>query len=136
MLPSVHRMRRSPDFASAVRAGRRAGRRRLVVHLLAPQAQSSTPPLVGFVVSRAVGGAVVRNRVERRLRHVVRDHLGLLAPGSRLVVRATPAASGASSTELDADLVSALRTCLRAGREGVERGSSLPPPSAPAAAPR
>ncbi|SDQ23184.1 ribonuclease P protein component [Quadrisphaera sp. DSM 44207] len=126
MLPSVHRMRRSPDFATAVRRGRRTGRRRLVVHLLpgpsgsgardpAPGAvPSPTPPaLVGFVVSRAVGGAVVRNRVERRLRAQVAQRLHLLPPDSRVVVRATPAAAQAVSAELGADLDSALRSLLR-----------------------
>ena len=51
------------------------------------------PARVGFVVSKAVGNAVVRNRVKRRLRHLTREHLPALAglPGSAvLVVRALP----------------------------------------------
>lgn len=64
---------------------------------------------VGFVVSKAVGGSVVRNRVERRLRHLVRDQLPELPPGSRAVVRANPAAADASSEVLARDLASAVR---------------------------
>jgi len=73
----------------------------------------SGPARVGFVVSRAVGNAVVRNRVQRRLRHAVRDELAGLA-GSVLVVRALPAAAQASYAELDADLQRCLTRCAGA----------------------
>ena len=114
-------MRRSDDFAVAVRRGRRAGRGSLVVHYLpAPPGDgdvSGTGPLVGFVVGRAVGGSVPRHRVVRRLRHLVRDRLERLPAGSRTVVRALPAASGRCSADLGTDLDSALDAVLaRAAR--------------------
>jgi len=55
---------------------------------------------VGFVVSKAVGGAVVRTRVKRRLRAVLAQRLERLPAGSLLVVRANPAAAEATSAEL------------------------------------
>jgi ribonuclease P protein component len=64
------------------------------------------------VVSRAVGGSVVRHRVARRLRHLVRDRLADLPPGARLVVRALPPAADALSSELADDLDAALRTAV------------------------
>ena len=64
---------------------------------------------VGFVVSRAVGGAVVRNRVARRLRHLVRPRLQQLPPGTLLVIRALPPAATATSAELAMDLDAVLR---------------------------
>jgi ribonuclease P protein component len=112
VLPAPHRLRRRPDFASAVRHGRRAGRARLVVHLQASD-DASEPPRAGFVVSRAVGDAVTRNRVKRRLRHVVRDRLAELPNGARLVVRALPPAAAATSAELAGDLDSALSRLSR-----------------------
>jgi ribonuclease P protein component len=66
------------------------------------------------VVSRAVGGAVVRNRVRRRLRHLVRDHLDQVPAGSALVVRALPAAATAPYARLSRDLTTALRVVNRA----------------------
>lgn len=72
----------------------------------------SASPRVGFVVSRAVGNAVVRNRVRRRLRHLVRDRLGELPPGAVVVVRALPDAAGASSSELRGDLARCLERVL------------------------
>jgi ribonuclease P protein component len=107
MLDRAHRLRRRGDFAAAIRGGRRAGRGTLVVHLL--RVEAATPPRAGFIVPRTVGGAVVRNTVRRRLRHLVRDRLADLPPGTSLVVRALPAAATASSARLAADLTAALR---------------------------
>jgi ribonuclease P protein component len=72
-------------------------------------AEAARPPRVGFVVSKAVGGSVVRHRVARRLRHLLRDRLDQFPAGTRLVVRALPRSATASSARLAADLDRALR---------------------------
>lgn len=118
MLPATARLRRPDDFRATVSRGHRVSRGALVLHLLtrpADEVGSGSPALVGLVVSRTVGGAVVRNRVARRLRHVLRAHLASLPAGSRLVVRARPRAVGLASTELDRDLSSGLTRLLAAG---------------------
>lgn len=112
MLPAAARMRRSAEFAEAVRRGRRAGRPLLTGHLLVRPGRDD-PARVGFVVSRAVGAAVVRNRVRRRLRHLARGYLGSLPGGSLLVVRASPRASTARQADLAAELDLVLGTLLR-----------------------
>ncbi|AWI33058.1 ribonuclease P protein component [Streptomyces sp. ICN441] len=115
MLPTDNRLRRREDFATAVRRGRRAGRPLLVVHLRSgstdPHAsgESAPPTRAGFVVSKAVGGAVVRNRVKRRLRHLMRERLSELPPGSLVVVRALPGAGDADHAQLARDLDAALQ---------------------------
>jgi ribonuclease P protein component len=70
------------------------------------------PARAGFVVGRSVGGSVTRNRVSRRLRHLVAPLLKDLPDGSGLVVRALPAAAHASTDELARDLASGVRRCL------------------------
>ena len=70
------------------------------------------PPRAGFVVSRAVGQATVRNRVKRRLRHLVRDRLPVLPAGAMLVVRALPAAADRDYAQLGADLDGALASAI------------------------
>lgn len=95
-------MRRPADFSTTVRRGVRSGTSRVVLHRRATAGED--PVLVGFVVSKAVGNAVVRNRVERRLRHVMADRLQSFPTGTTLVVRAAPGAAGATSAELAADL--------------------------------
>lgn len=115
VLPAAYRLTDGEGFRRAVRAGRRAGASTLVVHLAAADGRGlDGPPRVGFVVSRAVGNAVLRNRVQRRLRHLVRAHLPALPDGSVLVVRALPPAARASAAELDADLGRCLGRVLAA----------------------
>ncbi|HZO68108.1 MAG: ribonuclease P protein component [Kribbellaceae bacterium] len=117
MLPSSNRLRRSDDFQRAVRLGRRTGRRTVVLHLLLPApggGAAADPARVGFVVSKAVGGAVQRNKVHRRLRAVMAAQLAELPAGSLAVVRALPAASGASYDDLQADVTAGLRRLLDA----------------------
>lgn len=101
MLPKAHRLTRSERFGETVRRGRRAGGRFLVTHWeVGPETLE-----VGFVVSRAIGGAVTRNRVKRQLRELCRERLGGRLPATGcLVVRALPTAAEADSTALGADL--------------------------------
>lgn len=112
MLPSGHRMRRREEFTSAVRRGDRAGRPSLVLHLQIRHGIEE-PPRVGFTVGRQVGAAVTRNKVRRRLRHIVRLRLHRLPPGSLLVVRANRRAATAHNDELAADLDAALDRLLQ-----------------------
>jgi ribonuclease P protein component len=111
VLPSAHRLRASSDFTETVRRGRRASRATLTVHLLPGDVAESAR--AGLVVSKAVGGSVVRHQVARRLRHQLQTQITALPAGSRLVVRAAPAAGAASSAVLGADLASALDTAVR-----------------------
>ncbi|MFN8167949.1 MAG: ribonuclease P protein component [Candidatus Nanopelagicales bacterium] len=133
MLPSTARLRHRRDFGETVRRGTRAGRPLLVVHLdrtsgrdgAAPRSHPGDSPRVGFVVSRAVGGSVVRHTVARRLRHLVRDRLDRLPAGCSLVVRALPAAATASSAQLGADLDAALERAVR--RSDPAAGTAVAP---------
>lgn len=115
MLPAQHRLRHSADFAAAVRAagGARSGSRLIVVHANQTDTRAGHPPRVGFVVSKAVGPAVVRNRTKRRLRALVHQRLDQLPAGTDLVVRANPLAAQASSQDLGRDLDALLAKVLR-----------------------
>ena len=115
MLPQQVRMRRPEEFKRTMRSGRRAGGSAMAGHLLlvAGPVQNDVEPKVGFIVSRAVGSAVVRNRVKRRLRELMRRRLAWLPVGCLLVVRAHPAAAGARQADLAADLDLVLGKLLR-----------------------
>lgn len=120
MLPAVHRMRLGEEFARAVRRGRRSGSPLLAVHFTVPADADAGPARVGVVVSRAVGTAVVRTRVKRRLRAQAQARLDLLPAGSLTVLRANPAAATATSSALGADLDRAL---LRVLPQALSRGA-------------
>ncbi|MDN4477809.1 ribonuclease P protein component [Demequina sp. SYSU T00039] len=110
MLPARSRLRASADFQSAMRRGTRAGRRTLVVHIALT---GDAERMAGFAVSKAVGGAVVRNRVKRRLRALMADRIDHLPAGSRVVVRALPDAADAEFSTLARELDDALGSAVR-----------------------
>jgi ribonuclease P protein component len=116
-LAAAQRLRRHGEFTATVRGGRRSGRGAIVVHLMLQNdgTEPARTPRAGFVVPKAVGVAVVRNRVKRRLRHLVRERLGDLPPGSDLVVRALPGAATRSYPEIAADLDGALAAARARG---------------------
>jgi ribonuclease P protein component len=118
-------LRSTSEFRSVVRRGVRAGRPLLVVHAL-PGGDAAAAPRAGFVVGRAVGGAVVRNAVRRRLRHLVRDRIERLSPGTNVVIRARPEAARAPTAALGRDLDDALALALAAGRPASVRHGALP----------
>lgn len=76
---------------------------------------------MGLVVSKAVGPAVVRNKVRRRLRHLARGYLGSLPGGSLLIVRAAPRAATACQADLAADLDLVIGALLRRQGEVVSQ---------------
>ncbi len=61
-----------------------------------PRTAAELPARIGFITSRRVGGAVVRNRVRRRLRELVRHSRPVLRPGIWIVLIARQHASRAS----------------------------------------
>lgn len=128
MLPGGRRIRQADDFRAVTRTGNRCATRTLVVHVGTLPGSTSRagtssrgqvanygPARAGFVVGRSVGGAVVRNRVVRRLRHLMAPLLADLPDGIGVVVRALPASASASSPQLEHDLVSALGRCRLVG---------------------
>jgi ribonuclease P protein component len=64
----------------------------MVVSVLREAGLGSTR--IGFITSRKIGGAVVRNRARRRLREVIRADRPRLQPGCWIVIIAkSPAAT-------------------------------------------
>jgi ribonuclease P protein component len=129
MLGAGQRMRRRDEFTSALRAGRRARRGELILHLspgdpsrdgrvntasVSDRRSGLDEARAGFVIPRTVGNAVVRNTVRRRLRHLLRDRLAALPDGSLLVVRVLPGGGECPYAELSDDLDAALAALTRA----------------------
>jgi ribonuclease P protein component len=115
VLPAAHRLRSSAEFAAVTRSGRRNRSGDVVVYFadVAPggvrrpvsdQTSADSAPRVGLIVSRKVGGSVVRHRVSRRLRAQLASRLAELPAGARVVVRALPSAAEASSEALGRQL--------------------------------
>ncbi len=110
VLARAHRLTDSRSFSTTLRTGRRSGRPSLVVHVACDPGEH--PPRLGLIVGKAVGNAVTRTTVKRRLRHIVRDRLASLPQGAMIVVRALPPAAESSSAVLARDLDTALARLL------------------------
>jgi len=106
VLPAGHRLRSSGDFSAALRGrgSTRAGSALIVVHAHSADTRAGQLPRVGFVVSKAVGGAEVRNRVKRRLRAQMATRLDRIPAGTDVVVRANPLVAQAISADVGRDL--------------------------------
>jgi ribonuclease P protein component len=109
LLPARNRMRRSTDFGYTVSRGVRAAQPDLVVHAISTySSDDSVDPIIGLVVGKSVGNAVVRHRVSRQLRHCARGLLPELNAGEQIVIRALPGSAHALSARLDQELRTAL----------------------------
>lgn len=84
-----------------------------MVHANVTDSRAGLPPRVGFVVSKAVGNAVVRNRTKRRLRAAVASQLTGIPTGVDVVVRAQPDAARATFAELSDSLEPLLHKAIR-----------------------
>jgi len=99
-------LRRQADFARLRQRGRRTATPNLTIYR-----GQGTPegerPLVGITVSTAVGKAVLRNTVKRRIAACVHD---LIPPDPqlRLLVVARPSTASATYSDLHAELARAL----------------------------
>ena len=65
-----HRLSRSRDFDAVYRQGRSVSSRSLTLHWFAREEDPDGAARVGLAIPRAVGSAVVRNRLKRQLRAV------------------------------------------------------------------
>jgi ribonuclease P protein component len=70
--PKQRRLTRSSEFERVKRDG--LVRRGKLLMLSTAAVENSGQSRVGFITSRRLGSAVVRNRVRRRLREIVRRH--------------------------------------------------------------
>ncbi|MDE0546294.1 ribonuclease P protein component [Microbacterium sp. C7(2022)] len=98
MLARPNRLTRGADYKAVVRRGRRCAGAHTVTYVT--PATSATPTRFGFIVSRQVGGAVVRNTVRRRLKAICAESLDSLTVGNNIVIRALPSAATASFADL------------------------------------
>lgn len=88
---------------------------------------------MGFVVSKKIGNAVIRNRVTRRLREIIRPLLADLPADTGVVVRTLPGIDQVPYAELRDEVTGALRKA--AGRLATT-ASSRPADATARSAPR
>jgi ribonuclease P protein component len=97
--PKVRRLTRASEYERVKRDG--LVRRGKLLMLSVAAVEDPGPSRVGFITSRHLGSAVVRNRVRRRLREIARKHQHNLREGLWIVVIARIDATKASYRALE-----------------------------------
>ena len=95
----ARRLTRTAEFERVKRDG--LVRRGKLLTLSAAAVENSGPCRVGFITTRRLGNAVVRNRVRRRLREIVRRHQHDLRQDLWIVLIAKRDAANASYRALE-----------------------------------
>ncbi|NHI15887.1 ribonuclease P protein component [Microbacterium excoecariae] len=106
MLGKPQRITRGIDYRMVVRRGARRAGETHVVHVV--DTGEPRPPRFGFIVSKAVGNAVTRNTVRRRLKAICLEATPSLRPGADVVIRALPASAAAPFADLRRDVARGL----------------------------
>jgi len=100
--PRSLRLLRHNDFEDVYRRGRRHFAAHMTVFYL--RRQQGPGLRVGFTVSRALGGAVERNRMKRRLREAVRLNCPTTTPPVDVVINPKKALLKAEFLELEKEI--------------------------------
>lgn len=94
-------MRRG-EFDAVYRAGKRRSSSHFTVFFRANQLPCSR---FGFSIKKALGGAVVRNRIRRRVREMVRCHRGEIPAGWDVVIHPKNTVARGSFAALSEELL-------------------------------
>lgn len=100
-------MTRGDDYRTVVKRGKRFGGRCTLTYVVLTG--DDKPSRFGFIVSKQVGGAVVRNTVRRRLKAASAEALAMLPRGADVVIRAFPSAATAGFGPLQEDVQHAVQ---------------------------
>jgi ribonuclease P protein component len=100
--PREARLVRRGEFDAVYRAGKRRSSSHFTVFFRANQLPVSR---FGFSIKKALGGAVVRNRIRRRVREIVRCHRMEIPAGWDIVIHPKSSVGRAEFAALTADLV-------------------------------
>jgi ribonuclease P protein component len=93
-----HRLSRSRDFDAVYRRGRSVSTRFLVLYWFPREDGADAGARLGLAVPKAVGSAVLRNRIKRRLREIFRARSGDLPQDHDYVLVVRPGLAEAAES--------------------------------------
>jgi len=104
-----HRLRKHADYQRVYHDARRQSARQMA-WFAAPQpvvdSQFCSGPRIGLTVPKAIGNAVVRNRIKRRMRAVIRNRIAALTVPVDVVIHPRRAAAEVDIHLLESDVAS------------------------------
>jgi ribonuclease P protein component len=117
---TAHRLRKHADFQRVYQAGRKQFSKQIgYFHALrTPECQqrsATTGPRIGLTVPKALGKAVDRNRIKRRMREAVRHALPLLTAPVDLVLHPRRSVLDLDFATLEREVAQIFRTVQATG---------------------
>src|SRR4029077_14521405 len=109
--PQASRILRSAEFRAVYDNGIRLSGPLFAAFCLANPDSSRRTARLGLTVPRAIGGAVVRNRIKRRIREAFRLHRAEIGPQWDIVVNPRRAALNASFPDIERALRKVIEKC-------------------------
>ena len=100
--PRASRLLRRAEYDAVYREGRRRSSREFTLFLRPNGLDSSR---FGWSIKKALGNAVRRNRIRRRLREILRLHRQEIAPGWDIVIHPRSSAATTQFAALQAELL-------------------------------
>jgi ribonuclease P protein component len=111
--PREARLVRRGEFDAVYRTGKRRSSSHFTVFFRANELPQSR---FGVSIKKALGGAVARNRIRRRVREIVRWHRTEIPAGWDIVIHPKSAVAKAPFAALAADLLRLLQSAAQAGK--------------------
>ena len=106
MLTKSARLTESSDFARTTKSGHRVATEFFVGYLYLTNTNES--PKAGLIISKSVGGSVLRHRMPRKARHAIAENISLLPAGALLVLRAIGKAEKAQANQEISEIITRL----------------------------
>jgi ribonuclease P protein component len=109
-LPRSARLLRRPEYDAVYREGRRRTARQFAVFF---RPNGLAHSRFGISLKRELGGAVVRNRIRRRIREILRLHRMEIPAGWDIVVHPRSSVATAEFRALETELLGLLHSALK-----------------------
>jgi len=139
MIATAFRLRKHADYQRVYAASRKQVSRQMS-YFFAPQlapsgtASDGATPRIGLTVGKAMGKAVDRNRIKRRMREAVRRNLVLLTAPVDVILHPRRAVLDLDFAELDREVAHILRAIEKAAHLPASTKPRPSPQTAPARA--
>ncbi len=108
--PRACRLVHRAEFETVYREGRRRASQSFAV-FCRPNGRGLSR--FGMSVKKALGGAVARNRIRRRIREILRQHRQEIASGWDIVIHPRSSVAAAKFAALEVELIQLLRSATR-----------------------
>jgi len=109
MLKQAQRIRLESDYKSILRKGRRFYSSYFTMFVKTQNDLGFSTSRFGFIASKKVGKAVVRNRAKRQIREIIRLNMDKIKAGYDIVIIISPKAAGESYLTLETAVITQLK---------------------------